>query len=82
MSNVQPDSQACLAGLKDGDRILQVNGINVTSLEHEDVRKLMQLMTPIILTVANDQKYLLLLQQPVADTEEKVPGMSKLKKAK
>ena len=58
ISNIQPDSQANLAGLTDGDRILQLNGINVTSLEHEDVRKLMQLMTPIIFTVANDPKNL------------------------
>ncbi|CAF2415931.1 unnamed protein product [Rotaria sp. Silwood2] len=75
VSNIQLGSQVDLAGLKDGDRrILQVNGINVTNLEHEDVRKLMQLMTPIILTVANDPKYLLILQQPVVDIEEKLPG--------
>jgi hypothetical protein len=37
----------------------------------------MQLMTPIILTVANDPKYLLLLQQPVHDIEEKQPGILK-----
>jgi hypothetical protein len=63
--------------LKDGDRILQINGVNVTHLEHEDVRKLMQLMTPIIFTVANDAKYLLLLQEPVKDIEEKQPGKHK-----
>ncbi|CAF0807665.1 unnamed protein product [Adineta steineri] len=73
VSNIQSDSQADLAGLKDGDRILQVNGINVTSLEHEEVRKLMQLMTPIVLTVRSDQKYLLLLQQSVTNIEEKLP---------
>ena len=73
-SNIHPDSQASSAGLKDGDRILQINGVNVTNLEHEDVRKLMQLMTPIIFTVANDPKYLLLLQEPVHDIEEKPPG--------
>lgn len=50
-SNIQSDSPASLAGLKNGDRILQINSVNVTNLEHEDVRKLMQLMTPIILTV-------------------------------
>ncbi|CAF3604221.1 unnamed protein product, partial [Rotaria sp. Silwood2] len=75
VSNIQLGSQVDLAGLKDGDRrILQVNGINVTNLEHEDVRKLMQLMTTIILIVANDPKYLLILQQPVVDIEEKLPG--------
>ncbi len=51
----------------------------MTSLEHEDVRKLMQLMTPIIFTVANDPKYLLLLQQPVDGIEEKLPGIFKNK---
>ncbi|UJR23582.1 hypothetical protein I4U23_026571 [Adineta vaga] len=75
ISNIQPDSKASQAGLRDGDRILQINGINVTSLEHEDVRKLMQLMSPIVLTVANDTKYLLLLQQPIEDIEEKQPEL-------
>ncbi|CAF1047627.1 unnamed protein product [Rotaria sordida] len=73
VSDIQPDSQASLAGLKDGDRILQINGINVTNLEHEDVRKLMQLMAPIVLKVENDPKYLFVLQQPVVDIEEKSP---------
>ncbi|CAF5125585.1 unnamed protein product [Rotaria sp. Silwood1] len=77
LSNIQPGSPADIAGLKDGDRVLQVNGINITNLEHEDVRKLMQLMTPIILTVANDPKYLFILQQPVIDIEEKLPGIFK-----
>lgn len=76
ISNIQANSVADTAGLKDGDRILQVNGVNVTNLEHEDVRKLMQLMTPIVFTVANDPKYLSLLQQPVQDVEEKPPGIS------
>ncbi|CAF1039416.1 unnamed protein product [Rotaria sp. Silwood1] len=75
LSNIQPGSPADIAGLKDGDRVLQVNGINITNLEHEDVRKLMQLMTPIILTVANDPKYLFILQQPVIDIEEKLPEL-------
>ena len=73
-SNIQPDSPAGSAGLKDGDRILQINGVNVTSLEHEDVRKLMQLITPIVMTVANDTKYLYLLQQPLNNIEDKAPG--------
>jgi hypothetical protein len=37
----------------------------------------MQLMTPIVLTVANDSKYLLLLQQPIDEIEEKAPGIFK-----
>jgi len=73
ISNIQANSVADTAGLKDGDRILQVNGVNVTNLEHEDVRKLMQLMTPIVFTVAHDPKYLSLLQEPVQDVEEKPP---------
>ncbi|CAF0751240.1 unnamed protein product [Adineta steineri] len=73
ISNIQADSEPSLAGLKNGDRILQINGINITSFEHEDVRKLMQLMTPIVLTVANDPKYLVLLQEPIHDIEEKQP---------
>lgn len=63
-----------MAGVTDGDRIMQINGVNVTNPEHEDVRKLMQLMTPIVLTVVNDPKYLLLLQEPVQNIEEKLPG--------
>ncbi|CAF3880134.1 unnamed protein product, partial [Adineta steineri] len=73
ISNIQADSEPSLAGLKNGDRILQINGINITSFEYEDVRKLMQLMTPIVLTVANDPKYLTLLQEPIHDIEEKQP---------
>ncbi|CAF3816887.1 unnamed protein product [Adineta steineri] len=75
ISNIQADSEPSLAGLKNGDRILQINEINVTSLEYEDVRKLMQLMTPIVLTVANDPKYLTLLQEPIHDIEEKQPEL-------
>ncbi|CAF4206018.1 unnamed protein product [Adineta steineri] len=35
----------------------------------------MQLMTPIVLTVANDPKYLVLLQEPIHDIEEKQPEL-------
>ncbi|CAF1280932.1 unnamed protein product [Adineta steineri] len=75
ISNIQADSEPSLAGLKNGDRILQINGINVTSLEHEDVRKLMQSKTLIVLTVANDPKYLVLLEELIHDIEEKQPEL-------
>ena len=74
VSNIQADSAAYAAGLKNGDHLLKINGVNVANLEHEDVRKLMQLMTPMTLTVASDPKYLSLLEQPVNDLEEKRPG--------
>ena len=73
-SNIRAESKAHSAGLTDGDRILQVNGVNVTHLEHEDVRRLLQLVTPLVLTVAHDPKYLAVLQQPVEHAEEKAPG--------
>lgn len=73
-SHIRPDSTASKAGLKDGDRILQINGVNVANLEHEDVRKLMQLVTPMVLTVVYDPKYLLILEQPVENVEEKPPS--------
>ena len=76
VSHIQANSPASSAGMKDGDRILQINGVNVTNLEHEDVRKLMQLMTPMTLTVTSDPKYLSLLEKPVNDLEEKQPGNS------
>ena len=74
LSKIQSGSRASLAGLTDGDRLLQVNGVNVTHLEHEDVRRLLQLVVPIVLTVAHDPKYLALLQQPVELMEEEAPG--------
>lgn len=74
VSNVQEDSVAYSAGLRNGDHLLKINGVNVANLEHEDVRKLMQLMTPMTLTVASDPKYLSLLEQPVNGLEEKKPG--------
>ncbi|CAF1434090.1 unnamed protein product, partial [Didymodactylos carnosus] len=36
ISNVVPSSDAEQAGLKNGDRLLQINGIDITRLEHED----------------------------------------------
>lgn len=62
ISNVQPNSMADKAGLRDGDRILTVNGIDVTNAIHEDVRQMMQSQKPLQLTVFNDPKYLELIE--------------------
>jgi C-terminal processing protease CtpA/Prc len=50
------------AGLRDGDRILTVNGIDVTNAIHEDVRRMMQSKKPLQLTVVNDPKSLELIE--------------------
>ena len=50
------------AGLRDGDRILTVNGFDVTNAIHEDVRRMMQTKKPLQLTVVNDPKYLELIE--------------------
>ncbi len=62
ISNVQQSSMADKAGLRDGDRILTVNGVDVTNSVHEDVRRMMQSKKPLQLTVVNDPKYLELIE--------------------
>jgi PDZ domain len=62
ISNVQPTSFADKAGLRDGDRILTVNGVDVTNAIHEDVRRMMQEKKPLQLTVINDPRYLELIE--------------------
>ncbi|CAF0852377.1 unnamed protein product [Adineta steineri] len=62
ISNVQPSSMADKAGLRDGDRILTVNGYDVKNAIHEDVRRMMQGKKPLQLTVVNDPKYLELIE--------------------
>lgn len=62
ISNVQPSSMADKAGLRDGDRILTVNGMDVTTSIHEDVRRMMQSKKPLQLTVVNDPRYLELIE--------------------
>lgn len=62
ISNVQASSMADRAGLRDGDRILTVNGIDVTNSVHEDVRRMMQAKKPLQLTVVNDPKYIELIE--------------------
>ncbi|CAF1208220.1 unnamed protein product [Rotaria sordida] len=62
ISNVQQSSMADKAGLRDGDRILTVNGVDVTNSIHEDVRRMMQTKKPLQLTVVNDPRYLELIE--------------------
>ncbi|CAF3670009.1 unnamed protein product [Rotaria sordida] len=61
ISNVQPLSIADEAGLRDGDRILTVNGLDVTNTKHEDIRYMILNKTPVQLTVIHDPKYLKLI---------------------
>ncbi|CAF3164126.1 unnamed protein product [Rotaria socialis] len=62
ISSVQPLSLADKAGLRDGDRILTVNDIDVTHAIHEDVCRMMQTKKPLQLTVVNDPKYIELIE--------------------
>ncbi|UJR25322.1 hypothetical protein I4U23_006673 [Adineta vaga] len=62
ISNVQSSSMADKAGLRDGDRILTVNDVDVRNAVHEDVRRMMQSKKPLQLTVVNDPKYLELIE--------------------
>jgi predicted metalloprotease with PDZ domain len=73
ISNVQPSSMADKAGLRDGDRILTVNGVDVTNSIHEDVRRMMQNKKPLQLTVVNDPKYVELIEN-VKQNQNKTEG--------
>jgi predicted metalloprotease with PDZ domain len=73
ISNVQPSSMADKAGLRDGDRILTVNGVDVTNSIHEDVRRMMQSKKPLKLSVVNDPKYLELIEN-VKRNQNKIEG--------
>jgi C-terminal processing protease CtpA/Prc len=61
------------AGLRDGDRILTVNGVDVTNSVHEDVRRMMQSKKPLQLSVVNDPKYLELIEN-VKRNQNKTEG--------
>jgi C-terminal processing protease CtpA/Prc len=61
------------AGLRDGDRILTVNGVDVTNSIHEDVRRMMQSKKPLKLSVVNDPKYLELIEN-VKRNQNKIEG--------
>ncbi|CAF3860628.1 unnamed protein product, partial [Didymodactylos carnosus] len=74
ISNVQ--SMAENAGLRDGDRIIEVNGVDVTDLVHEDVRKLMQHKKPLILKVVYTPKYLEFIQSVELEQSRKGSGGS------
>lgn len=70
ISNVQKNSVADKAGLRDGDRILTVNDVDVTNEIHENVRQMMQKKKPLQLTVVNDPQYLGLIEN-VKQTQDK-----------
>ena len=74
ISNVQASSFADKAGLRDGDRILTVNGVDVTNAIHEDVRRMMQEKKPLQLTVVNDPRYLELIEN-VKRNQSKTEGI-------
>lgn len=74
ISNVQASSFAERAGLRDGDRILTVNGVDVTDAIHEDVRRMMQEKKPLQLTVVNDPRYLELIEN-VKRSQGKTEGI-------
>ena len=61
------------AGLRDGDRILTVNGVDVRNAIHEDVRRMMQSKKPLQLTVVNDPKYIELIEN-VKQNQNKTEG--------
>ncbi|CAF1264782.1 unnamed protein product [Rotaria magnacalcarata] len=67
ISNVQPCSIPYKAGLRDGDRILTVNGLDVTNNTHEDVRNMILNKSSVKLTVIYDPKYLNLIQRTKSD---------------
>ncbi|CAF4469790.1 unnamed protein product [Rotaria socialis] len=79
ISNVQPLSLADKAGLRDGDRILTVNNVDVTHAIHEDVRRMMQTKKPLQLTVVNDPKYIELIEN-VKRNQTKTEGNTHDKK--
>ncbi|CAF3486275.1 unnamed protein product [Rotaria socialis] len=67
ISNVQPYSIPYKAGLRDGDRILTVNGLDITNNTHEDVRNMILNKSAVKLTVMYDPKYLSLIQCTKSD---------------
>ncbi|CAF0925167.1 unnamed protein product [Adineta steineri] len=62
INNVRPLSTAHKAGLRNGDRILTVNNIDITKINHKNVRHRLVKKSPVHLTVTNDPKYLELIE--------------------
>jgi C-terminal processing protease CtpA/Prc len=57
ISNIQPISIAYQSGLRNNDRILTINGIDVTKTSKEDLQLMILKNKSIQLTVINDSKY-------------------------
>jgi len=62
LTNIRPLSIPYRAGLRNGDRILSVNNIDVTNTTHKTVRHRLSKKSPVHLTVINDPKYLGLIE--------------------
>ena len=67
ITSIQPISAAHRAGLRNGDRILTVNGADVSGISQEDLRALISKTKPIALTVVKDSK----LQESIANSKRK-----------
>jgi predicted metalloprotease with PDZ domain len=63
IKNIQPISIAYKAGLRNNDRILNVNSIDVTKTAHENVRSMILDKQPVELTVINDPKNFELIEK-------------------
>ncbi len=58
ITNIQPISAAYRSGLRNNDRILTVNDVDVTNTSQEDLRLMILKTKPVELTVIKDSKYL------------------------
>jgi hypothetical protein len=58
ISNIQTISATYRAGLRNNDRIVTVNSVDVTNTKPEDLRLMISKEQPIQLTVVQDSKYL------------------------
>lgn len=75
--NIQPNSIVHHAGLRNGDRILAVNGTDVTQTSPEDFRVILSKAKPADLTVINDSRYLQSLENQTNVHESITPPQSR-----
>ncbi|KAL7983524.1 hypothetical protein Chor_000400 [Crotalus horridus] len=75
--NVEKDSPAEKAGLKDGDRILKINGVFIDKEDHGEVADLIRKsVTPVLFLVLDDHSYESALKEGISLEElaEKSPN--------